>query len=320
MGKWWWQCFYGYSVSLTQFVTPHKTNNMVLFSFLRVPEAQLVDHCSPSIPREHTFWSKCHFAWQMSRCKCVVWCMCQEWAAEDSSGESRACACGERAASNRTGTVMNWDVDMEHLCLYHPDVSAEVKGCDHCVCDYSPPLLKVSDSESRHQYYSDMSCPVCLQQAVLPVETNCGHLFCGEERTFLFWCIYSLIVSEDWLFSLFNGRSVHRGVLALWNLAGCHQLPHLQANGKASVCWWLWSVRCSERDLTHVNCRSGDPALPTFPWHQRQRSDTRRTGGSSSDCQWHQWLQPQVLWATPLGEWASADYLPKNYFFISVCF
>ncbi|XP_051524038.1 E3 ubiquitin-protein ligase RNF170-like isoform X1 [Myxocyprinus asiaticus] len=38
---------------------------------------------------------------------------------------------------------------------------------------------QVSSSESRHQYYSDMSCPVCLQLAVLPVETNCGHLFCG---------------------------------------------------------------------------------------------------------------------------------------------
>uniref|UniRef100_A0A3B1IV53 E3 ubiquitin-protein ligase RNF170 n=1 Tax=Astyanax mexicanus TaxID=7994 RepID=A0A3B1IV53_ASTMX len=37
-----------------------------------------------------------------------------------------------------------------------------------------------TSSESRHQYYSDMSCPVCLQQAVLPVETNCGHLFCGS--------------------------------------------------------------------------------------------------------------------------------------------
>ncbi|KAM9440496.1 E3 ubiquitin-protein ligase RNF170 [Clarias gariepinus] len=32
----------------------------------------------------------------------------------------------------------------------------------------------------RHQFYSDMSCPVCLQQAILPVETNCGHLFCGS--------------------------------------------------------------------------------------------------------------------------------------------
>lgn len=35
-------------------------------------------------------------------------------------------------------------------------------------------------AEARQQYYTDMSCPVCLQQAVLPVETNCGHLFCGE--------------------------------------------------------------------------------------------------------------------------------------------
>ena len=35
-------------------------------------------------------------------------------------------------------------------------------------------------AEARQQYYSDMSCPVCLQQAVLPVETNCGHLFCGK--------------------------------------------------------------------------------------------------------------------------------------------
>uniref|UniRef100_A0A673I9S6 E3 ubiquitin-protein ligase RNF170 n=1 Tax=Sinocyclocheilus rhinocerous TaxID=307959 RepID=A0A673I9S6_9TELE len=33
--------------------------------------------------------------------------------------------------------------------------------------------------ENQPQFYSDMSCPVCLQQAVLPVETNCGHLFCG---------------------------------------------------------------------------------------------------------------------------------------------
>lgn len=32
----------------------------------------------------------------------------------------------------------------------------------------------------RHQFYSDMSCPVCLQQATFPVETNCGHLFCGQ--------------------------------------------------------------------------------------------------------------------------------------------
>uniref|UniRef100_A0A452INT2 E3 ubiquitin-protein ligase RNF170 n=1 Tax=Gopherus agassizii TaxID=38772 RepID=A0A452INT2_9SAUR len=31
----------------------------------------------------------------------------------------------------------------------------------------------------RHRFYTDMSCPVCLQQATFPIETNCGHLFCG---------------------------------------------------------------------------------------------------------------------------------------------
>ncbi|XP_016384371.1 E3 ubiquitin-protein ligase RNF170-like [Sinocyclocheilus rhinocerous] len=48
--------------------------------------------------------------------------------------------------------------------------------CDIKRCSCVPQL---SSSEPRPQFYSDMSCPVCLQQAVLPVETNCGHLFCG---------------------------------------------------------------------------------------------------------------------------------------------
>lgn len=37
-----------------------------------------------------------------------------------------------------------------------------------------------TSSEPRRQYYSDMFCAVCLQQAELPVETNCGHLYCGS--------------------------------------------------------------------------------------------------------------------------------------------
>ncbi|MBN3290202.1 RN170 ligase, partial [Polypterus senegalus] len=33
----------------------------------------------------------------------------------------------------------------------------------------------------RLQFYTDMTCPICLQQqASLPTETNCGHLFCGS--------------------------------------------------------------------------------------------------------------------------------------------
>ncbi|XP_069482509.1 E3 ubiquitin-protein ligase RNF170 isoform X2 [Ambystoma mexicanum] len=34
--------------------------------------------------------------------------------------------------------------------------------------------------QNRLRYHADLSCPVCLQQATLPVETNCGHLFCGS--------------------------------------------------------------------------------------------------------------------------------------------
>ncbi|XP_034821916.1 E3 ubiquitin-protein ligase RNF170 isoform X5 [Pan paniscus] len=32
---------------------------------------------------------------------------------------------------------------------------------------------------ARQQFYTDMYCPICLHQASFPVETNCGHLFCG---------------------------------------------------------------------------------------------------------------------------------------------
>ncbi|XP_061118240.1 E3 ubiquitin-protein ligase RNF170 isoform X1 [Conger conger] len=44
----------------------------------------------------------------------------------------------------------------------------------------------------RQQFYTDMSCPVCLQQASLPVETNCGHLFCGA-------CIIAYWRNGSWL-------------------------------------------------------------------------------------------------------------------------
>ncbi|XP_019387075.1 PREDICTED: E3 ubiquitin-protein ligase RNF170-like [Crocodylus porosus] len=29
-------------------------------------------------------------------------------------------------------------------------------------------------------YHSDFNCPICLQTATCPVETNCGHIFCGS--------------------------------------------------------------------------------------------------------------------------------------------
>ncbi|OXB72841.1 UNVERIFIED_CONTAM: hypothetical protein H355_012631 [Colinus virginianus] len=47
---------------------------------------------------------------------------------------------------------------------------------------FSISLLYQQDASTgdRHRFYTDMSCPVCLQQATFPIETNCGHLFCGS--------------------------------------------------------------------------------------------------------------------------------------------
>ncbi len=89
-----------------------------------------------------------------------------------------------------------------------------------------------SSSEPRHQFYSDMSCPVCLQQAVLPVETNCGHLFCGEADLRSSGRTPAYLLSYNHFCSVSNPRAVHRGILALRDVARSHQLPHLQTNGK----------------------------------------------------------------------------------------
>nr|XP_056704663.1 E3 ubiquitin-protein ligase RNF170 [Euleptes europaea] len=47
-------------------------------------------------------------------------------------------------------------------------------------------------TEDRQRFYTDMSCPVCLQQATFPIETNCGHLFCGP-------CIIAYWRCGSWL-------------------------------------------------------------------------------------------------------------------------
>ncbi|MEE6495002.1 hypothetical protein FKM82_001924 [Ascaphus truei] len=41
-------------------------------------------------------------------------------------------------------------------------------------------------------FHSDLNCPVCLQTATLPVETNCGHLFCGS-------CLMAYWKHDPWL-------------------------------------------------------------------------------------------------------------------------
>ncbi|XP_058030682.1 E3 ubiquitin-protein ligase RNF170-like isoform X2 [Ahaetulla prasina] len=41
-------------------------------------------------------------------------------------------------------------------------------------------------------YPSDLSCPICLQTANFPVETNCGHVFCG-------YCLIGYWKHGSWL-------------------------------------------------------------------------------------------------------------------------
>ncbi|KAK2543187.1 hypothetical protein Q9966_002987 [Columba livia] len=40
--------------------------------------------------------------------------------------------------------------------------------------------------------HSDFSCPICLQTATFPVETNCGHLFCAA-------CLITYWKHSPWL-------------------------------------------------------------------------------------------------------------------------
>lgn len=109
---------------------------------------------------------------------------------------SRGKPLGPKTHAQRNG-------DMQHLSFYHsgdgkPERVKVFFLCRVCDINCRANIRNVSSSElkwfgwndfvivpfcqaeNRQQFYTDMSCPVCLQQAVLPVETNCGHLFCGE--------------------------------------------------------------------------------------------------------------------------------------------
>ncbi|XP_071984952.1 E3 ubiquitin-protein ligase RNF170-like isoform X2 [Engystomops pustulosus] len=56
-----------------------------------------------------------------------------------------------------------------------------------------PPTNLTETPKSRHsRFHSDLSCPVCLQTATSPVETNCGHLFCGP-------CLIEYWKHDPWL-------------------------------------------------------------------------------------------------------------------------
>ncbi|KAM4722074.1 E3 ubiquitin-protein ligase RNF170-like [Rhinophrynus dorsalis] len=56
----------------------------------------------------------------------------------------------------------------------------------------SPTNHKETFKCRQSHYHSDLNCPVCLQAATLPVETNCGHLFCGS-------CLMEYWKHDPWL-------------------------------------------------------------------------------------------------------------------------
>ncbi|XP_003226082.1 E3 ubiquitin-protein ligase RNF170 isoform X2 [Anolis carolinensis] len=73
----------------------------------------------------------------------------------------------------------------------HPDIHPENQELVRAVRQQIQSEQDNAASD-RQRFYTDMSCPVCLQQATLPTETNCGHLFCGP-------CIIAYWRCGSWL-------------------------------------------------------------------------------------------------------------------------
>ncbi|XP_040262851.1 E3 ubiquitin-protein ligase RNF170-like [Bufo bufo] len=57
---------------------------------------------------------------------------------------------------------------------------------------FPPPAYKESHKSRQSRFHNDLNCPVCLQTATSPVETNCGHLFCGP-------CLIEYWNHDPWL-------------------------------------------------------------------------------------------------------------------------
>ncbi|XP_049909626.1 E3 ubiquitin-protein ligase RNF170 isoform X2 [Epinephelus moara] len=129
-------------------------------------------------------------------------------------------------------------------------------------------------AEARQQYYTDMSCPVCLQQAVLPVETNCGHLFCGS-------CIIAYWRYGTWLGAI-NCPICRQMVTLLFPLFHEHASPQRVQDGEAEPQLIL-------SDINDYNRRfSGQPRSVVY-------GQAARCAHPASSC-----LQGDVLCGWPL--------------------
>jgi len=51
---------------------------------------------------------------------------------------------------------------------------------------------------SRRHGDRDYTCPVCMDDARFSVETNCGHIFCGQQSDV--FCLCLLVYAPEFLF------------------------------------------------------------------------------------------------------------------------
>ncbi|XP_034979386.1 E3 ubiquitin-protein ligase RNF170-like [Zootoca vivipara] len=65
-------------------------------------------------------------------------------------------------------------------------------------------------------YRSELNCPICLQATTCPVETNCGHLFCGS-------CLIEYWKHGPWLEAI-SCPLCRQKVILLYNMP-CENLP-----------------------------------------------------------------------------------------------
>uniref|UniRef100_A0A8C9G214 RING-type domain-containing protein n=1 Tax=Pavo cristatus TaxID=9049 RepID=A0A8C9G214_PAVCR len=72
------------------------------------------------------------------------------------------------------------------------DYGMECVNCNSNLLKTALLLFQESLQIQQPSNHSDFSCPICLQTVTLPVETNCGHLFCGS-------CLITYWKHSPWL-------------------------------------------------------------------------------------------------------------------------
>ncbi|KAG9482914.1 hypothetical protein GDO78_009063 [Eleutherodactylus coqui] len=89
------------------------------------------------------------------------------------------------------------------------------------------------------RFHNDLNCPVCLQTATFPVETNCGHLFCGS-------CLIEYWKHDPWLGAI--------------SCPLCRQKVHMLYNDVSDVQQHDKTSRAVLQDIRQYNNRfSGKP-------------------------------------------------------------